>query len=313
MTRICRLTMTFARDSGAVTHYSRSTSAWNGAGADPIARRVVLTIVNGLRPDAIERFDLSNIRRVAERGASTLAAKSVSPSFSTTCMATLMTGVSPAEHGMKTDRFSFPRSLSRVDTLPRLIATEGFQVSGFMEDISPAIRGTAGLVGRELGFQSLSFKGRTCADILSSAVGALCTQRRGMIAIHFSDVDRAGHEYGWMSEEYGIAAQKVDRSIGILDALSGSSGGETLLVIVADHAGGGEDPRKHVSEHPLDVTVPVILSGRHIGRCALGDVSLLDLPPTILAALGIGIPRNYEGRIMSEAFETMVARSRVSA
>jgi hypothetical protein len=277
--------------------------------ATPIAKRVVLAIVGGLRPDAIEEFSLSNIQTVAELGASTLTCKSVSPAYATTCVASIMTGVSPSEHGMRTDRLSFPRNLGYLDTLPRLIANEGYQVSAFMGEIPPTIRGTAGLVGRELGFPSLSFAGNTSAEVLRSALHALCSQRRGLIALYFSDADRAGHEYGWMSHEYGIAARKIDQSIGILNALSAPGSGESMLVVVADHGGGGENSQGHVSEHPLDVTVPLVLAGRHIARCTLGGVSLLDIPPTILRALGITVPRSYEGRVLTEAFDNIKSRA----
>lgn len=279
--------------------------------ATPMAKRAVLVVVDGLRPEAIGQFDLFNLQRLAERGASTMCARSVSPTYTTTCVASLLTGVSPTEHGMRTDRLTFPRIVSRLDTLPRSIASEGFPVSAFTCEVPSMIRGTAGLVGREMGFQSLSFKGRTSADVLSSALDALCTQRRGLIAIHFPDADRAGHEHGWMSDAYGMAARRMDQSIGILDAC-GTARGDTLLVIVADHGGGGENPRNHLSDHPFDLTIPLVISGRHIAPCALGGVSLLDVPPTVLAALGIAVPRNYEGRVLSEAFET-IARPRALA
>lgn len=303
--------MTGPRDFDCVNYDSRPT--WEGPRPTPIAKRVVLAVVDGLRPDAIEQFGLTNLQRLADLGASTLTAQTVSPSYATTCVASLLTGVSPSEHGMRTDRLSFPRSVSRLETLPRSIASEGFQVSAFMGDVPSMLCGTAGLVGRELGFQSLSFKGRTSADVLSSAVHTLCSQRRGLIALHFPDADRAGHEDGWMSTAYGAAAKRVDQSIGILDALSTPAAGETLLVIVADHGGGGENPKEHLSDHPLNLTIPLIFSGRHVARCTLGDVSILDIPPTILSTLGIAVPRNCEGRVLSQAFEPVVPRSRVLA
>ena len=273
--------------------------------ASPIAKRIVLAIIGGLRPDAIEEFNLSDIQTIADLGASTLACKSMSPAYATTCVGSIMTGVSPSEHGIRTDRLSFPRNLGYLDTLPRLIANEGYQVSAFMGEIPPTIRGTAGLVGRELGFPSLRFSGNTSAEVLRSALHVLCSQRRGLVALYFSDADRAGHEHGWMSHEYGVAARKIDQSIGILNALGAPGSGESMLVVVADHGGGGENPKGHVSDHPLDLTVPLILAGRHIARSTLGDVSLLDIPPTILRALGITVPRNYEGRVLTEAFDNV--------
>jgi hypothetical protein len=214
---------------------------------------------------------------------------------------------------MQTDRLSFPRHLGRLETLPRVIAGDGFQTSAFMCEVPSTISGTAGLIGRELGFQSLSFSGNTSAEILRCAVHALCSQRRGLIALHFADVDRAGHEHGWMSYAYGAAARRVDQSIGILNALSAPGGGETLLVVAAGHGGGGEHPMNHLSDHPHDLTIPILLAGRPMARSTLGAVSLVDIAPTILWALGISVPRNYEGRVLNEAFDTVTKRSAVFA
>ena len=105
-----------------------------------------------------------------------------------------------------------PRNLGYLDTLPRLIANEGYQVSAFIGEIPRTVRGTAGLVGRELGFPSLGFAGNTSAEVLRSALHVLCSQRRGLIALYFSDADGAGHEHGWMSHEYGIAARLLEFS-----------------------------------------------------------------------------------------------------
>src|SRR5258708_22374583 len=151
--------MTPGLDSAVMSDDSKAIR--KGSTATPIAKRVVLAIIGGLRPDAIEEFSLSNLQTIADLGASTLACKSVSPPYAITCVASIMTGASPSEHGMRTDRLSLPRKLGYLETLPRLIANEGYQVSAFMGEIPPTIRGTAGLVGRELGFPSLSFTANT--------------------------------------------------------------------------------------------------------------------------------------------------------
>jgi arylsulfatase A-like enzyme len=77
---------------------------------------------------------------------------------------------------------------------------------------------------------------------------------------------------------------------------------ETLLVALADHGGGGETPREHESNHPVDTTIPRIIAGRGTLPIDLESVSLLDVPPTILFALGAEIPSTYEGRVLREAF-----------
>jgi hypothetical protein len=144
--------MTVRLDSAGVNYHPRSIR--EAPATAPIAKRVVLAVIDGLRPEAIYEFNLSNIKTIADLGASTLTGQSVSPTYATTCVASLMTGVSPSEHGMQTDRLSFPRHLGRVESLPRVISGDGFQTSAFMGEVPSTISGTAELIGRELGFQS---------------------------------------------------------------------------------------------------------------------------------------------------------------
>jgi arylsulfatase A-like enzyme len=77
---------------------------------------------------------------------------------------------------------------------------------------------------------------------------------------------------------------------------------DTLLIALADHGGGGADACDHDSAHPLDRTIPLLLWGAGIGRTHLLPSSLIDVPPTILHALGVEVPEWYEGRVLHEAF-----------
>src|SRR5215813_9643309 len=63
---------------------------------DPVVRRVVVVILDGLRPDAIQRFHLETLHRLMASGAWTLRGTTVAPSVTTAAVTSLMTGVSPA-------------------------------------------------------------------------------------------------------------------------------------------------------------------------------------------------------------------------
>lgn len=77
-------------------------------------RRVVLVVLDALRPDA---FDLSTLCQLARTGASTMAATTIQPSVTFCAMASLLTGVAPAVHGLDSDRLRIPRPRGRI--LPR--------------------------------------------------------------------------------------------------------------------------------------------------------------------------------------------------
>src|SRR4030095_5751683 len=79
----------------------------------------------------------------------------------------------------------------------------------------------------------------------------------------------------------------------------------TLFIVLADHGGGGTTRRDHDSDHTLNRKIPIILGGGVARQTTLlPDSSLIDIPPTILHALGVEIPDSYSGRVLVEAFSS---------
>jgi arylsulfatase A-like enzyme len=167
-----------------------------------------------------------------------------------------------------------------------------------------AYRGLARRFVTSLGVHDATFRGRTAPEILSAARDALSTQRRGLFLFHWPDADAAGHAHGWTSRQYVQAARRMDDTLGKLDALSGlSHDPATLLVVLSDHGGGGVLFRDHDSDHPHDRTIPIVLAGGRVRPTLLpAGTSLLDVPATVLWAMGVRVPSSYAGRPLSEAF-----------
>src|ERR1700759_4356707 len=127
---------------------------------EPEIRRVILVVLDGLRPDAIDRFDLVHIKRLRATGASTKRATTVAPSITTAAITSLLTGVSPMRHGVTRDRVFIPTTSSTLKPVPELLTMHGFPSSGFMADVPTLLRGVANRVGRRLGFGSTRFAGK---------------------------------------------------------------------------------------------------------------------------------------------------------
>ena len=267
---------------------------------DPVVRRVVVVILDGLRPDAIQRFNLETLHRLMGSGAWTLRGTTVAPSVTTAAITSLMTGVSPASHGLAGDHLFIPRAKHHLTPLPRQLATRGFPSSGFMGQVPAIFRGVAARVGRRLGLDTLRLAGDGAAEVLTAARPTLESQRSGLILLHWADADHAGHAHGWMSPSYADGCRRLDRTLGELIAIADDA--ETLIIGLADHGGGGRVPKDHESDHALDRTIPILLYGAGVVPRALGPARLLDVPPTILNALGVDVPQSYEGRILWEAF-----------
>jgi predicted AlkP superfamily pyrophosphatase or phosphodiesterase len=273
-------------------------------------RRVILLVLDGVRPDAIEQYELPHLQRLMACGAASLRGSTVSPSVTTAAMTSLLSGVSPERHGIQTDRLFIPKSALTLSPIAEVLAHHGFPSSGFMGHIPSVFRGIAARVGRRLGFGTIHLVGKTASEILLAARSTIRTQRRGLILMHWPDADRAGHADGWMSPSYASGCRALDRTLGELAALTDvPNDPHTLLIALADHGGGGVDRRDHESAHPLDMTIPVLITGGGTTPCELEQPTLLDVPPTVLAALGAEIPASYEGRVLHEAIAARVGRA----
>ena len=260
-------------------------------------RRVVLVILDGLRPDAIEAFGLTHIAALAARGASTQEGRTVVPSVTAAAMATLLTGQTPARHGVRSDRFHIPRRRGPLDPLPRVLADAGYPTEVFVGTLPPLYGGLATRIAQYLGIGRTRCAGANAPEILTEATAALTTRRRGLFVLHWPDADRAGHEHGWMSAAYGVGARMLDAALGRLVALLESDQAHTLLIALADHGGGGVVATDHESDHPADRTIPILCEGCGLEPGDLvGPANLVDIPATILSALGVSIPASYEGR-----------------
>ena len=274
-----------------------------------LIRRVIVVVLDGLRPDAIDAFNLTNLRGLMARGAFTRSATTVAPSVTAAAMGSLLTGVSPERHGLTSDRFHIPRSRGPVSPLPRLLEEAGYRTTACMADVPLLYRRIARALARRLGVARPSFDGDCAEEILRVARPWLSSQRSGLLLFHWPDADRAGHADGWMSPSYGRAAQAMDAALGrLVDVTGVQHDPSTVLIALADHGGGGVKPNDHNSAHPLNRTIPIVIAGGSVvpGPLRCGT-SILDVPATVLWALGVNPPPVYEGRALVEAFDAVAA------
>ncbi len=270
----------------------------------PSVRRVTVVVLDGLRPDAIDKFSLFTVARLAQRGASTLRARTVTPSVTAAAMATLFTGAAPDRHGLQSDRFHMPRIRGALHPWAKQLAAESLPTTMMMARIPVFFAPVARRFAAMLGIGETHFPGNTCTEIAAAATTVLERQREGVVVMHWPDGDRAGHEHGWMSPEYALAAGRMDNALGRLVRCIDLDDSRELLMVCADHGGGGARLRSHDSEHHADTTIPVVLAGGAVLPGDLGaDVTFADVPATLLWSLGLQIPESYAGRPLVHAFQ----------
>ncbi len=278
--------------------------------ASPIGvDRVVMVVLDGLRADTPVGLDLPHLTGLAAGGAWTYEGQTVLPSVTAAAMTSVFTGVAPAVHGIRNDRFSLPRP--NIPPLTAILREHGLETHGYLARVPLMARFLAGRLAQRLGAMT-TFRGTGAMEILDAARPVLAERGPGLVVLHWPDVDIAGHGSGWHSAEYGAAARRLDAALGALIDVAGiPADPRTLLVAFADHGGGGVVLDDHDSDHPDDTTIPVILAGRGVAVGPIrGPVSLLDIPATVLWALGIATPWHFGGRPLAQAFETS-ARSDV--
>jgi len=256
---------------------------------------IVLVMIDGLRPDAIEIANCPHIKGFRSRSAATMQARSVMPSITLPCHTTIFHSVLPSRHGITTNTWK-PFS----EPLPGL-----FEVANAANKRCAFFYNWEEL--RDIGRPSsltYSFYTRTAYQpdgdqiIAVEAARQLVTNQFDFAFVYFGTVDSAGHHYGWMSEGYINQVAAVDSALGTL--LTSLPANSTVL-IQSDH--GGHD-HGHGTESDEDMTIFWMVSGPNIraGHTITTPVSLLDTAPTLARLLNINAPSEWEGQCIEEIF-----------
>ncbi len=266
------------------------------------AERVVLVSIDGLRADVIDRHAPATLSRLAREGAFTRTARTVFPSLTAPAHLSLFASVPPEGHGILGDDIEFTPEMAQLEPLFRSASRNGLTSKAFMAREGPLQELETALRCRlAFGFESLTLAGPGADRVAEVALPALQDPGVEMVFIHLGDPDRAGHAHGWSSPEYAAAVFETDAALSsIVDAITPG----TLLIVTSDHGGGGAyGSRLHGSASDQDVQIPVFLWGsRVVPGADPGEVSILDLAPTALWALGFVSPRHYEGRPLLDSF-----------
>jgi predicted AlkP superfamily pyrophosphatase or phosphodiesterase len=270
--------------------------------------------IDGLRPDAIDRFAAANLQRIAREGWHTYRARTILPSKTLPSHTSMLTGVGPAQHGVDWNSpITAEADTLSVPTIFGIARSRGFVTAAFFskskfhllqaEDTVDYTQAPGGWFGR------------WGADRTIGGVEAYLRRARpNLLFVHLGEPDRAGHRDGWMTPGYGRAVQAADAAVArLLDAATAAFGaGRFTAIVTADHGGHGRD---HGSDDVRDVTIPWIAWGEGVrpGRAADSDeVVTMDTASTALWLLGIDSPAGWAGSPVAAAFLDAPVRTRAS-
>ncbi len=250
------------------------------------AHRVVLVIVDGLRLDVTDQ--MPNFQTLRQYGAD-MVALTVQPSLSYPTWTAILSGATPDVSGVTTNWFDGAVPVETViDTalgagrtvvvsgpqdLATLYAADRAQATFFREWTKEYMSGT----------------------YVDQAIALADGRDPSLVVVHLPDTDDAGHEYGGTSDEYILAAQRIDGEI--MRLVAEFADDRTLFVITSDH--GHVQAGGHGGWEPVVTRVPALF----IGPASSIDrerISQTDIAPTVAAFLGVPVPAHAEGRVRPE-------------
>ena len=261
----------------------------------PLARRVLILSIDGLRPDAISLAPMPNLTSLMNRAAYTLSAQTVLPSATLPAHTSMLSGLCPSKHGVNWNDYLPENGYANVTDIFDIAHAAGLQ--------------TVMVVGKE--------KLRQIAEPASIDIFEYINDRDlviteklianfpadfDLLLIHFPTADWMGHVYGWLSGEQLSVLYRADQALGNLLAELEARGlrDETLIIVTADHGGHGTI---HGSSLPEDMTIPWIAAGPGIQPTQLvTPVHIMDTAATAAYALGLSIPAEWDGVPVYEAF-----------
>lgn len=259
---------------------------------------VVIISIDGLRPDAIEQADTPILDGLRTQGAYSPAAQAVLPSVTLVNHASMLSGMSPAKHGIYWN--SNDPDLGKIKGPTLFSAAHEAGLSTAMVVGKPKLEHLV-LPGS---VDNYIYAGFTDRQVVNEAVTLIQTNMPVLLFIHLPDVDSAGHALGWMSLAQLLAVSMTDSLIGeIVAALQEQDYlGQTLLIITSDHGGSG---RRHGSDSPEDTTIPWLAVGPGVpaGVVLPGEIITYDTAATALSALRVPIPSEWDGQPVLEIFE----------
>jgi len=260
----------------------------------------IIITIDGLRPDAITNANTPFIIPLFKQGSYTLNARINDPPNTLSSHTSLVTGLKPNRHKM-TFNFWFEGMIYlNKDTIFSIVQNDGMKTAILVGKDKLKYLAKPGSVNH---FKSTSEAPTSIRDITSEFISYFKMEKPILTLIHFPEPDLSGHIYGWMSKEYLNAVEKVDQAIATIIETTRKTSiyDETIIIITSDHGGKG---KTHKGTHDENMKVPWIAIGNKIKKnYKINDIVFIqDTAPTVLQALGIDPPEQWDGKTIDEIF-----------
>lgn len=250
--------------------------------------RTLVILADGMRPDALGSIEKA--KEYMGKCRYTLEGVTVMPSVTLPCHMSLFHSVDPLRHGTTTNIYA--PQVRPIKGLCEVLLENGKKSAFFYnwEELRDLTRPNSltksyFVKGRDIGYDK-------AGDIITDeAIKYLNENYVDFTFLYMGYPDAAGHNHGWMGEEY---MESLNSCFDNIDRLIKSLPDDYVVIITADHGGHG---RTHGTDMPEDMTIPMFVYGKGIepGN-TLGNISIKDIAPTVVKLLGVEPDSDWEGK-----------------
>jgi len=274
---------------------------------EALARRVYVIVVDGCNRERLWQAHAPVMDRLAREGTEYLAVEPAYPARTVVCFSSMLTGATPAEHGMRSN-FA-PRLGVRRESVFDVLEREGRRgrLVGIAHLLDP--------FGEEVVRSVTSVQPTSQIDRSLVAEGRRVVEEEDpdLLVLQLLAADQLGHVRGVRSSEYLDQIAETDRHVGgFLDFLeeSGRLDGATVI-LMADHGQGrGIGGHGHLDWGERPVPYVVWGEGSLPGTVSREPRSVLELAASIARLLGIPQPDAARGRALVPVEDPLVEPAR---
>lgn len=262
-----------------------------------MSKKVILISVDGMRPDGFMSCKNPYIETMMKEGSYTLTAKTVLPSVTLPCHMSLFHSVPPERHGITTN--TYMPMVRPLNGLFEQLSQVGKKKCAFyygwepIRDVARPLSCTKTEYIHALGYDA------TDDYLTDRALEFIGKAKPDFVFLYMVETDeKGGHKAGWMSETY---LEVIANAVKNIQRVREACGDEYTIIITADH--GGHD-RTHGTARPEDTTIPMFFFGEDFEAGKdLGEISILDITPTICDVMEVDKAMEWEGTSLLEKAE----------
>jgi hypothetical protein len=280
------------------------------AGAAPRARRVYVIVIDGCNRARLWQGDTPVIDRLASEGTEYLAVEPAYPARTVVCFSSMLTGGTPAEHGMRSN-FA-PRLGVRVESVFEVLARRGRRgrLVGIAHLLDPfgddVVRSVTSVQPTAEIDRSLCAEGRRVVE----------EEDPELLVLQLLAADQLGHVRGVRSPEYLDQLAETDRHVGDFLAFLDERGKleDATVILMADHGQGrGIGGHGHLDWGERPVPFLVWGVGAVPGAISREPRSVCELAVTVADLLGVERPAAARGRPLIPVVDAAAQPARHSA